>query len=128
MTLILALDIGKRRTGMALGDDEKQFVMALDTVHHTSDSELIGKIISTIKQRNIGRLVVGLPLLPDGSDGEQSCYVRELTKEVEIGSSLTAELVDERYTTPKAKNSDFTDPDAKSACSLLEIALAIKNR
>lgn len=123
---ILALDIGKRRTGVALGDDQKQFVMALDTIKHTKEADLINAVAKIIEIRHVKRLIVGLPLLPDGTEGEQAEFVQNVAKQLEAKTSLAIEFIDERYTSFVNNAQRGTDPDAASACAILSMALERK--
>lgn len=117
---MLALDIGTRRTGVAYGETDTDIVVALDTIAHTSETELADKVSTITKARKIEALVVGLPLLPGGGEGAQSTLVREAVNELTQRTGLPVTFIDERYTTV---NTPQTDKDAKSACEILEIAL-----
>lgn len=123
---ILALDIGKRRTGVAFGDDQKQFVMALDTIRHTKEADLINAIAVIIEKRQVKRLIIGLPLLPDGSQGEQARYVQNIATQLQAKTSLVIEFIDERYTSFVNEAQRGADPDAASACAILSMALERK--
>lgn len=121
----LALDIGTRRTGVAYLDDDTGIPLPLDTLHHTSAKQLTKEVLAIIHEKRADRVVIGLPLLPSGAEGEQAQFSRK------IGTALEAAGIpiiykDERYSSPKAKNHKNTiplknfDSDAASACSLLE--------
>ena len=122
MAPLLALDLGLRRTGVAFGDDEKFMIIALDTIAHKTTDELIAALGPIITARKVSRLIVGLPRLLDGSEGKQANIVREMAQTIEAKLSLPIEFIDERYTTNSVKKMTG-DPDAQSACVLLEIAL-----
>lgn len=123
----LALDIGMRRTGCAFADDQTGIPLPLTTLHHTSVEELLTQLQSLIASRRIHHLVIGLPLLPDGSAGEQAAWVRGVADRLSsLGLSHT--LLDERYSTDplkprgKGQSQDY-DRDAAAACALLAIYL-----
>lgn len=120
MSLLLAADIGRRRTGLAIGDTKAGFVIALKTLQHKTDKELIQGILTKISEKNISQLVMGLPLLPQGDEGEQSMFVRQIAKAISEQSGLTVTFLDERYST---NNEDGTDPDARAACELASMAV-----
>ncbi len=121
MTIILALDIGKRRTGIAFGDDNIGFVAAMDTIRHASIEALVDRVRDIAQVKKVGQLIIGLPLLPGGKEGEQARYVREVAKRLEKDVGLPVECVDERYTT--SKGHPEADLDAKAACELLTIVI-----
>lgn len=123
----LALDIGKRRTGVAFLPESTGVPVPLETIAHTSEAQLIERVTHIITDRGVGQLVIGLPLLPDGSEGEQALYVRAVadTLRAAVPSIL---FRDERYTTVKvhsAKHARHSPPpssydgDAAAACALL---------
>ena len=116
MQHFLALDIGERRTGIAYSDEEYAVPLPLETFKHSSINELAKMVEELINERSITTLVVGLPLLPSGEEGEQAYSVRSTLAEFRIPSTVTVELLDERYTTPRDVH---TDPDASAACTLL---------
>ena len=121
MTSVLALDIGKRRTGIAFGDTKAGMLAALDTVSHTSIEELVEKLKPIVKAKCTTKLYVGLPLLPDGTEGEQARFVRSAIDVLSKNLSVPVECIDERYTSGVTHPNQ--DPDAKAACALLEVVL-----
>lgn len=120
MSLLLAADIGRRRTGLAVADTVAGFVMSLATLHHKSDTELVAGILKVVSEKKIAELIVGLPLLPQGEEGEQSSFVRGVAAELGKQSGLPVTLLDERYST---NTKDGTDPDARAACELASVAV-----
>jgi putative holliday junction resolvase len=120
MSLLLAADIGRRRTGLAIGDTVAGFVMALQTLKHKEDSELIAGVLKIAQEKKVTELIIGLPLLPQGDEGEQSTYVRGIANELGKQSGLVVTLLDERYST---NTRDGTDPDARAACELASLAV-----
>lgn len=121
MSILLAADIGKRRTGLALADTVAGFVVALDTIRHTSDEALLDAIQKTVRERQASEIVIGLPLLPQGKEGEQAAYVRGIAGSLSALVSIPVTLVDERYTT--GRKTTASDPDARAACELLSTVL-----
>lgn len=124
--LLLALDIGNRRTGVALADDTAGFVMALDTIHHKKEEELIDAIDVIVKKRQISELIVGLPRLPGGEEGSQAVHVRAVVEKLTAKIGIPVTLIDERFSTHAAKNG--SDPDAAAACSMLDVILSQRKK
>ena len=116
---LLALDIGTRHTGAAFYDPAVKIVMPLTTIEHTSEEELVTAVSEIVKKRHINRIFIGLPLLPSGKDGSQATIIRGIVVRLET-LKIPCQLLDERYTTPKSRESDG---DAQAACSLLNLAL-----
>ena len=124
---LLALDIGLRNTGVAFGETKSGIVMALSTLHHDSESELAKKILSIVQSKEIDHLIIGLPLLPNGAEGEQASLVRKAATSIENVAGLKAEFLDERYTTNIHRMAQGSDPDATAACALLTVKMDQKN-
>lgn len=124
---ILALDIGKRRTGVAFMSDSTQVPLPLETIAHTTEQQLILRVQAIVTERAVDRLLVGLPLLPDGTEGEQAQYVRAVTEQLQ-NFVPSVQFLDERYTTVSVRSKKTLrhspppsayDGDAAAACALL---------
>lgn len=129
---ILALDIGTRRTGMAFADSSIGIPHPLDTFHHRTVEDLISEVQRVSEEKKIDQLVIGLPLLPSGDEGEQSGYVREVAQKFEF-LGLPLSFLDERYSSPRPLSEHSTseerqarkdvDPDASAASHLVQVFL-----
>lgn len=117
---ILGLDLGKRRTGVAFADTGPGFVMALDTIKHTTTEDLIIDLRKIITDKKVETVAIGLPRLPDGSEGEQVNYVRSVAELINTTTHLPIRFIDERYT---SYGTTKDNADAKAACSIVEIAM-----
>lgn len=117
---ILGLDLGKRRTGVAFADTGPGFVMALDTIKHWTTEELITALQQIITVKKVESLAIGLPRLPDGSEGEQVAYVRSVAGLIGTATQLPIQFIDERYS---SYGTTKENADAKAACSIVEIAM-----
>ena len=121
---ILGLDLGKRRTGVAFADTRPGFVMALNTIKHTSTEGLISALQQIITDKKVESLAIGLPRLPDGSEGEQVDYVRSIAELIGSTTHLPIRFIDERYS---SYGTTKENADAKAACSIVEIAMSQHN-
>lgn len=120
---ILALDIGKRRTGVAFSDDTIGIPLPLDTLLSKDEADLVSQILVLCDEREIDLLVIGLPLLLSGQEGSQSTFVRFIGNRLEE-AEIPVQYLDERYTTQK---SGENDGDARAACTLLQLFLDRKS-
>lgn len=114
---ILALDIGTRKTGMAFAVYPPGILLSLPTFHHVSSSVLLCEVARLIQERNISHVVVGLPLLSSGKEGEQARRVRGVLSSMRH-FGVQVSLLDERYT---STHHPSQDPDAVAACSILTV-------
>jgi len=121
MSVLLGLDAGTRRTGVAFADTKAGFVMALDTIHHKTPEELVTRITELARAKNAAEIIIGLPRLPQGEEGKQAGLVRELATMLEKSLHLPVTLVDERYSTHGTQAGG--DSDAKAACEMLSVVV-----
>ena len=97
---IIALDVGERRIGVAASDPLGKTAQPLETIDR--DDTSLERIRELVEELEAERIVVGLPLLLDGSEGAQSERSREFAAEVERSTGVPVSLVDERLTTRQA--------------------------
>ena len=120
---VLAIDHGEARCGLAVCDATQTIVRPLSAV--PPDVKVIAGIAA---EERAGRIVIGLPLSTDGSEGAQAGVVRAFCGELEGEVTVPIELVDERFTTAMAAASRQAgagaDEDSLAAAHLLEHWLA----
>jgi putative Holliday junction resolvase len=122
----LALDVGDRRIGLAVGDDAFGLTRALPTLRRSRRLDAdIERIASIARGEKVGALVIGLPLTLRGEEGPQAERVRRFASSFEP-TGLPVELYDERNTTVEAVRRGAEDPDAGAARVLLEDFLSTK--
>ncbi|MCH8140078.1 MAG: Holliday junction resolvase RuvX [Gammaproteobacteria bacterium] len=102
----MAFDFGMRHIGVAVG----QFIThtanplaTLSAINGKPDWDRLGNLIETWQPE---RLIVGLPLNMDHTEGEMCESARRFAKKLEHRYSLTVHMVDERLTTFEAQRSD----------------------
>ena len=102
MNAYLGLDYGKRRIGVAAGDDDRYLAFALATHVEGRDGSVLQYLQKIITERNINTAVVGLPLTADGRSGEMAEAARAFAQLLESRLGLTVVLWDERYSSAEA--------------------------
>ena len=103
MARILGLDMGDRRIGVALSDPLGILASPLTIISRTDEKTDIGAIVDIIRQKEVGRVIVGLPVSMDGSQGEQVEKVRAFVVELCRHTDTPVEYRDERLSTVSAK-------------------------
>jgi putative Holliday junction resolvase len=103
VSVLLGIDLGDRRIGVACGDTITGTVKPLLTMRRgttAQDAEVIGRLCD---EQRIDALVVGLPLHSDGRESEQSQRTRAWVDEISplLGRPVT--LRDERDTSQSAE-------------------------
>ena len=100
--VILAVDLGKVRTGLAVCDKTEQIASPLTTVEERSLEKLIVKIVGIVKERKAELLVVGLPKNMDGTEGESAENARRFAEMLSEQCGIPFVMQDERGTTVTA--------------------------
>lgn len=101
---IMALDLGKIRTGVAVSDPELKIAHPLRVV---PTQEVLRKAPSfkrLFEDYSVERFIVGLPLSLDGKEHAQAAYTRNKAKLLEELYGVPVEFVDERLSSVEAKN------------------------
>jgi len=98
----LALDLGGKRTGLAVGDDDTFIISPIGRVEHANETHFIEQLPKVIREHEPDAIVVGLPLNMDGTEGPQAKKVIALAKLIEQQTKLAVHLFDERLTSFEA--------------------------
>jgi len=101
----MALDIGNRRTGVAVGE---VLARPLVTLKRRSKAEDLRAIANLVREHQVEMIIVGLPLNMDGSAGFQAQRVIRYTEKIkvaldEMGIEVGWTYWDERLTTREAE-------------------------
>lgn len=99
----MALDIGKKRIGLAVTDELGITAQGIETLERTRIREDIERLGRLATERSIDTLLVGYPLHLSGSESRQSEYTKQLAER--LGRSLGLPVVywDERLTSREAE-------------------------
>lgn len=100
----LAIDLGDKRTGLAVGDDETRIATPLEVVEMPMQpgDRLIEAIVGAIDDQGAGAMVIGLPLNMDGTEGPRAKLVRAFAERLAERVSLPMHFEDERLTSADA--------------------------
>lgn len=121
---ILALDLGTRRTGLALSDAKQRVAFSRPEIEHKNTDELIKALQSFLKEDPAVGLLLGRPTKLSGEETEQTRLVEEAADALKV-LGLPLEFMDERLTTEFAKDLHGFETrdkhvDSRSAQILLE--------
>ena len=98
----LAIDLGDKRTGVAVGDDLTGIVSPLDVVNTASEAERLRRLRDLIASEGPGALVVGWPLNMDGSVGPSAQKCKAFADKLGEATRLPVQLHDERLSSAAA--------------------------
>ena len=97
--IIVSVDLGLARTGLAVCDKGEVLASPLSVIHERDRQRLAGKICAAAKEAGAQGLVVGLPRNMDGTEGESARRAREMGALLAGMSGLPVDFCDERGTT-----------------------------
>lgn len=105
----LCIDLGDKRTGLAIGDAETRLVSPLSVLEVAISQQggeallaAIGKAVDEQLGRSPGELVVGLPINMDDSEGQRAKLVRAFGVRIGAKASRVVHFQDERLTSAAA--------------------------
>ena len=102
LSRILALDLGKKRIGLALSDPLRITAQGLPNLVRTNkraDLEALGELV---REQGVGLVLMGNPINMRGSEGRQSVWVREFADAIRERLGVPVQLWDERLTSVEA--------------------------
>ena len=84
----LAIDLGDKRTGIAVGDDELRMAQPVCVLEIPIGELLINAILKTIEEQGVDALVIGLPLNMDGTPGQRVVITKAFASNLEIATNI----------------------------------------
>jgi len=131
---LLALDLSRRRIGLAGTDAGRRLVRPLFTLERKGMAADIARLSALCHERQVAALVIGLPLDMDGSNGPAARTLRGWARHLAAALSLPVFLQDERLSSEAvrqaidegklARPKPGTPLDHYAAAVILEDALA----
>lgn len=127
MHKVMALDVGTKRIGIALSDFLKVIATPHSTIPRQPENIALDTISRLAKENRVEKIVVGVPINMDGTEGGQAQDCRNFAQKI-LGFDIIFE--DERLTSEEAEQRlrmrkvDFRKNkglvDMESACVILE--------
>jgi putative Holliday junction resolvase len=127
---VLGLDYGSARCGCALADPTGTLVTPIEAIARPASRRGLAALAALVAEREVQRVVVGLPLSLSGEDSGQTRETRRFARRLgrRLGD-VPVELHDERFTTRMAQRmqSAVSAEDSRAAAHMLEGWLAASN-
>lgn len=101
--VILAIDYGKKRLGLALSDESGITCRPFATWTRINRRSDLARLRDLVRDERIRRIVVGLPLHLDGTPSEMSEEAKSFSERVRKALGIPVELMDERLSSWEAK-------------------------
>ena len=100
--VILAVDFGRARTGIAVCDRSEFLASPVTVIHEKYVPALVDRVIAIASERKAEAIVVGLPVNMNGTEGESALNARRFADALREASGLPVDMLDERCTTMEA--------------------------
>ncbi|MFN7925328.1 MAG: Holliday junction resolvase RuvX [Bryobacteraceae bacterium] len=100
---ILALDLGRRRIGLALSDPLGITAQGLPTLLRVRIREDLDALARLAEERGVTLFLLGYPLHMSGREGRQVVWVKEFGERLTEHTGIPVEYWDERLTTVAAQ-------------------------
>ena len=98
----LSIDLGDKRTGLAIGDDESGIVSPLDVIVTASPDERLRRLGKFIEEHEPDAVVLGVPFNMDGSAGPPALKARAVGQVLTQRFGVEVHEMDERLTSAAA--------------------------
>jgi putative Holliday junction resolvase len=100
---VLGIDLGARRIGVAVSDDDQRMAAGLTVLSRSGDLGADHRALAILAgDEKAVAAVVGMPRSLDGSFGPAAQGVRQEVERLRTVLSLPVEVIDERFTTVAA--------------------------
>ena len=101
---ILSVDFGDARTGLAVNVPGTSMAVGAGCIKSTNFRKTAEEVVRVAAEQNAVKLVVGIPLNMNGTEGPRAERCRNFAALVGELSGLPVEMLDERLTTVSAHN------------------------
>ncbi len=101
---IMGIDYGKVRIGIALTDLLKTIASPYEVYKSVSLQKDVEYFVKLVKEKEVEKIVLGLPLNMDGSEGERAKRTRIFGEMLEKACSVPVVYQDERLSSVEAEN------------------------
>ena len=95
---ILAVDWGERRIGLAMSDPQGIIATGLPTLIVRGPADALARVAAIAAEREVERIVVGLPLLMSGERGEAAENAQQFADALAERTGIAVDTYDERLT------------------------------
>jgi putative Holliday junction resolvase len=100
---LMGLDLGDKTIGLAVSDRQLSVASPLSTIRRTKFTADAAELLKLTAAREIGGLILGLPLNMDGSEGPRCQSTRAFARNLARLTDLPIAFWDERLSTVAAE-------------------------
>ena len=102
---LLGLDVGAKTVGIAVSDGRLNLATPVSTLRRRKLKDDVAALQALIETRNVGGLIVGLPVNMDGTEGPRCQSVRQFAENIGRSIDLPMAFWDERLSTAAVERS-----------------------
>ena len=102
MPRVLAIDYGKKRTGLAHTDSEKIIASPLETI---LTKDIFSYLDNYLTNEDVESIVIGNPRTLQDKPAKISTFINQFIKQIKKKFNLPVYLIDERFTSKIARQS-----------------------
>lgn len=124
MNRILGIDYGTKYIGLALSDQSQKMAFP-DAILENRFAKIKKTISNLIKEKNVSRIVIGLPKDYNGKANQLTKEVLNFTEKIKKEFNLPVGFIDERFTSANVRRIFGKNAQShnKAACLILETYL-----
>ena len=124
--IIMSVDLGKARTGIAVSDKSESFAFPKQVITEYNEEKLVAKIAAAAKELGAELIVAGLPKNMDGSEGFRAEECRATAEKIGMATGLEIVMWDERCTTVSAHTAlNYTNTRGKKRKETVDAVAAV---
>ncbi|GHA73776.1 putative pre-16S rRNA nuclease [Formosimonas limnophila] len=94
---LLAIDYGKKRVGVAVGNNLTKSATPLSIITRQSDAQVLQAIKALVNEWQVSELVIGIPRQPDYTPHEMTAACEVFAQRLRDEFNVVVHEVDERY-------------------------------
>lgn len=111
MGKLLGIDYGEKRIGIAISDEQQNYIFPGETIENSSST--FKEIKDIVEKENIEQIIVGFPVNMRGQESAQSEKTKKFAQAIQDRTKISVKLEDERLTSQLAKRLLKTVPGKK---------------
>ena len=124
--IIMSVDLGKARTGIAASDNSESFAFPKKVITEYNEEKLINKVCDSAKELGAELIVVGFPKNMDGSEGSRAEECKAIAKKITEQCGIKTVMWDERCTTISAHTAlNYTNTRGKKCKEVVDAVAAV---
>ena len=99
---LMGIDYGDARVGVALSDPLMIMSQGYKTIQNDGTDSLYDELVAIIKEKEVTKIVIGLPKNMDNSQGFRTDATMEFAEKLKTFTNVEIDFSDERLTTVSA--------------------------